>query len=312
MVCGDYPEVNVDALATVDLRHSLRRWQDRSAATRSNVISIFHSFFSWAEAEDLVEVDPSRKIRRPPKRKPDVYRPSLDELRRVRESAVGHERPAVLLMEGVGLRRSEVLGCRWEDLDLFRGRVRVQRKGRHWHWLPIDPDVLGELRRSFRELQPEPDDHVLAVEVEVEVEVWINEHQRERRRKNPKTAASEQALWRLTRRICKPCGVRPLSPHQLRHGFANRFIRESGRDFIALQRLMGHSRPDTTQAYTDDLELDDLADVLAQVAEDRHAQASPELATEQDEAPEGLESLLWRRRESNPRPRTHRTKHLRA
>jgi len=32
---------------------------------------------------------------------------------------------------------------------------------------------------------------------------------------------------------------------------------------------MDHSRPDTTQAYTDDLELDDLADVLSQVAEDR-------------------------------------------
>jgi site-specific recombinase XerD len=55
----DYPEVSVDALTTADLRHSLRRWQDRSAATRSNVISVFHSFFAWAEAEDLVEVDAS-------------------------------------------------------------------------------------------------------------------------------------------------------------------------------------------------------------------------------------------------------------
>ena len=51
--------------------------------------------------------------------------------------------------------------------------------------------------------------------------------------------------------------------HQLRHGFANRFLRESGRDFVALQALMGHSRPDTTQAYTDDVELDELADALA-------------------------------------------------
>jgi hypothetical protein len=55
---------------------------------------------------------------------------------------------------------------------------------------------------------------------------------------------------------------------------------------------MGHSRPDTTQAYTDDLELDDLADVLDQVAEQRHAQASSELETERAEAPEGLESLF--------------------
>jgi Site-specific recombinase XerD len=45
--------------------------------------------------------------------------------------------------------------------------------------------------------------------------------------------------------------IRSLSPHQLRHGFANRFLRGSARDFVALQALMGHSRPDTTQQYTD-------------------------------------------------------------
>lgn len=56
----DYPEVAVDALTTADLRHCLRRWQDSSASTRSNVISVFHSFFGWADAEDLVDVDPSQ------------------------------------------------------------------------------------------------------------------------------------------------------------------------------------------------------------------------------------------------------------
>jgi hypothetical protein len=95
--------------------------------------------------------------------------------------------------------------------------------------------------------------------------------------------------------------VRLLSPHQLRHGFANRFIRESHRDFVALQRLMGHSRPDTTQAYTDDLDLDDLADALASAAESRHAQASSQQETERDGAPKGPEAQEWRRRESNPR-----------
>lgn len=77
-----------------------------------------------------------------------------------------------------------------KTLDLMRGRVRVRRKGHHWHWLPIDPDVLGELRASFDELRPEAADHVFTVEVEV----WVNERQRIRRRKDPKTPASEQAL----------------------------------------------------------------------------------------------------------------------
>ena len=58
---------------------------------------------------------------------------------------------------------------------------------------------------------------------------------------------------RMVWRVCKRAGVRTLSPHQLRHGFANRFLRESGRDVVALQALMGHSASDTTQQYTDEV-----------------------------------------------------------
>jgi integrase len=291
------PCAQLNSLTTEDLRRFLvKGWRDRSASTRSNVISVLHSFFSWAEAEDIIDVDPSRKIRRPPKRKPDVYRPSLDELERVRAAAIASERPAILLMEGAGLRRSEVVGCRWADIDLIRGRVRIHRKGRHWHWLPIDPDVLVELRVSFAELQPELDDYVFVAEVEH----WISAFERERRRTDPKTPSSDQALMRMVWRVCARAGVRRLSPHQLRHGFANRFLRESGRDFVALQALMGHSRPDTTQQYTDEVELDELAAALERAASNRHAQASPDLTTPEPELTGELEKLRWRRRESNP------------
>jgi integrase/recombinase XerC len=293
----DYPEANLSSLTTGDLRRFLARWGDSSAATRSNVISVLHSFFSWAEAEDIIEADPSRKIRRPPKRKPDVYRPSLDELVRVRAAALPHERPAILLMEGAGLRRSEVVGCRWADLDLVRGRARVHRKGQHWHWLPLDPHVVAELARSFQILQPELDDYVFAVEVEQ----WVSAYERRRRLKDPKRPASGQALMRMVWRVCKRAGVRRLTPHQLRHGFANRFLRESGRDFVALQALMGHSRPDTTQQYHDDVELDELAKALERAASTRDAQASPDLTTLETEITAAREELEWRRRESNPR-----------
>jgi len=71
---------------------------------------------------------------------------------------------------------------------------------------------------------------------------------------------------RMVWRVCKRAGVRRLSPHQLRHGFANRFLQESGRDVVAPQALMGHSRPDTTQQYTDEVALDELADALERAA----------------------------------------------
>ena len=178
-------------------------------------------------------------------------------------------------MEGAGLRRAEVVGCRWADLDLVRGRLRVFRKGQNWHWLPLAPDVAEELRASFRELEPELDDYVFTVEVEQ----WVSQYERVRRAKDPKAPASEQALWRMVRRVCKRAGVRELTPHQLRHGFANRFLRESGRDVAALRPLLGHSRIDTTQLYTDEIELDELAGARSALVATRYAQASPELAT---------------------------------
>jgi hypothetical protein len=113
-------------------------------------------------------------------------------------------------------------------------------------------------------------------------------------------------------RVCKRAGGRSLSPHQLRHGFANCFLRESGRDVVALQALMGHRHPDTTQRYTDEVRLDELREALAQAFERRNAQASPDLTTLEEEVSDELETLRWRRRESNPRPRPLRAERLQA
>ena len=146
----------------------------------------------------------------------------------------------------------------------------------------------------------------------VEVEQWVSQDRRVRRRKDPKRPASGQALWRMVKRVCARAGIRELSPHPLRHGFANRFLRESGKDLVTLQALLGHSRPDTTQGYTDELDLREMAEALDRAAEARHAQASPDQATLETEDGKGLETLEWRRRESNPRPRTHRSEPLQA
>jgi len=52
----EFPEAPLQSLRTADLRNFLsRRWGAKSASTRSNVISVLHSFFAWAEAEDLVD-----------------------------------------------------------------------------------------------------------------------------------------------------------------------------------------------------------------------------------------------------------------
>ncbi len=67
----EYPEASLGALTTGDLRAFLNRWAEQEASsTRSNVVSVLHSFFDWALVEDVIDIDPSAKIRRPTKRNP--------------------------------------------------------------------------------------------------------------------------------------------------------------------------------------------------------------------------------------------------
>jgi integrase-like protein len=174
----------------------------------------------------------------------------------------------------------------------------VRRKGGHWQLVPLDPDVADQLRTTWMTLQPDAEDHVFTVEVEQ----WVSQYERRRRRKDPRQPASDQALMRMVWRVCRRAGIKDLSPHQLRHGFANRFLRESGRDLKALQAILGHSRSDTTEGYVDDIDLDELAEALGRAAATRHAQASPELTTLEMNLAKDLRELEWRRRESNPRP----------
>jgi integrase len=101
-------------------------------------------------------------------------------------------------MEGAGLRRSEVIGCRWTDIDLVRERVRVRRKGGHWQLVPLDPDVADDLRTAWMSLEPDGEDHVFTVEVEQ----FVSQDERRRRRKDPKEPASDQALMRMVWRVC--------------------------------------------------------------------------------------------------------------
>lgn len=158
---------------------------------------------------------------------------------------------------------------------------------------------LTSSARVIRTLQPELDDYVFAVEIER----WVSPVERVRRLKDPKAPASPQALWRMVARVCRRAGIRELHPHQLRHGFANRFLRESGRDVAALRGLLGHSRIDTTQLYTDEIEVDELARALSNAVRFRELQASSEWTT-LDEA-----TLKWPRNPVMGRTR-HCANHL--
>ena len=103
----DYPEL-ISPFTKYDLRAFFKRWEDQSAATRSNVISCFTRSSHGAVAEDLIEVDPAANLRRPKKRKAECKPPQPRPARRpTRGGPPPRSQRRSVLMEGAGLRRAE-------------------------------------------------------------------------------------------------------------------------------------------------------------------------------------------------------------
>ena len=62
-------------------------------------------------------------------------------------------------------------------------------------------------------------------------------------------------IWRLVQRYGKRAGL-DISPHDLRHTYGTRLVREEGVDLVTVATLMGHKSLDTTAIYTQPSEND--------------------------------------------------------
>ena len=264
--------------------HIARNWGKTSTGRRANVISVHHTFFEWAEEEGFIESDPARKIKRPPRRKADVYRPPTVDQDLGLAATTLYERAAWVLANDLGLRASTIVQTQWRHIDLTQARISVHVKGGHRIRLPISPIALDRLRAVYREIEPDPDDHVFTVEHH-----RFAGNNRLTYRRDPKRPASTKSLWAMVKRVCKRAGIREFGPHALRHGFASRFLRDSEHDMYALRQLMGHAQMSTTEGYTSELDLEELEEALRKASERRTSVASSGDESEGDSAT-GLEA----------------------
>jgi integrase/recombinase XerD len=154
---------------------------------------------------------------------PDTTRP--DGLR---------DRALLELLYASGLRASEALGLRIEDVNFKAGYVMVIGKGDRQRLVPAGARALDWVRRYLTTIRP-----------------------RQVRRECPALfltrsggAMSRQALWGLIRRAARRAGLRAtVSPHTLRHSFASHLL-ERGADLRSVQAMLGHVDISTTQIYT--------------------------------------------------------------
>jgi integrase len=158
--------------------------------------------------------------------------------------------PAFVLLLLYGLRRGEVLGLRWTDIDLDRGEIRVRQQiGRVSGELRIGPVKTNAGRRDLPLLPLAGD--MLAMRHDAQAadreelgQAWQDNGliftTRTGRPVEPRN------LTRSFHRICRANGIRPIKLHHLRHTTAT-LLKNLGVPARDAQLILGHSRLAVTQ-----------------------------------------------------------------
>ena len=131
-----------------------------------------------------------------------------------------------------GLRRSELLGLDWDDVDLDRRLIRVRvAKGGRQRVVPIHPGLVP-LFLEYLDTRLPLDDRALFVGVQGR-------------------RLSQGILTQTFLRYARAAGVntrKRITPHTLRHVFASELLHAA--NLRQIQELLGHKHLDSTQRYT--------------------------------------------------------------
>ncbi len=161
-------KVALDKLSPTMVRRLLAEKTDDglSAGTVRHIHGVIRNALGDAEREELVHRNVARTVRPPALRRPERRSLTVAEAKRLLKQLEGHPMEAFYITAlTVGLRRGELLGLRWSDIDLAAGvltvRQTVQRVGgrleftepktdRSRRTVPVPGQAIDVLRRHHR------------------------------------------------------------------------------------------------------------------------------------------------------------------
>ncbi len=157
------------------------------------------------------------------------------------------------LLYATGMRVSELINIRMEDLEPNLGVVRCRGKGDKERLIPVGKPALKAVESYQREGRSQ------LVKQPAADYLFLNHHGRR---------LSRVGFWKILGAYGRKAGLHaPLSPHMLRHSFATHML-ERGADLRSIQLMLGHSDISTTQIYTHVLK-----ERIRQVYQDCHPRA---------------------------------------
>jgi integrase/recombinase XerC len=206
-------------------------------------LAAVRSLYRWLAQEGIVEQNPAALVSTPklPKKLPRV--PTLEEMNSVLDgdmpeiaSFPERDRLMLELLYGCGIRNSELVGIKLDDIRLSAEAILIRGKGKKERYVPFGDSVKSALATYLPARQA-----VLSELRHHTPALVINQRGGQ---------LTTRSVGRIIKKIAVAKGLSPdVHPHTLRHAFGTHML-EEGADLRAIQEMLGHERLSTTQRYT--------------------------------------------------------------
>jgi len=218
-----------------------------SGHTINCYLRAIRAFWSWLVQEEIILSNPFAKVRvpKPPKKViPTFSESQIQALLAVIDTHTTtgfRDWVMILMLLDTGLRASELVNLRLDDVNLDDGIVKVCGKGDKERMVPIGARVQRAIWKYLQRCRPQPASPLCG-------NLFLT------RNGEPMTVNRIETVIENYGRKAGIEGVR-CSPHTFRHTFAISYLRNGG-DVFSLQRILGHSSLDVVRIYVDLAEAD--------------------------------------------------------
>ena len=198
-------------------------------------VASLRGFFKWASSVGVLEKNPASTLEQPkvPQRLPKVV--TIKEIEEMLHNNLTPLQHVIMeLLYSCGLRVSELVNLKINDIDLSSKYVRCFGKGSKERIIPIGETA----KQTVKKYLPARDLLIKKYNLNTK-RLLILDNGRLITRQDVYTFIHAQGKL-----IHKN-----ISPHTLRHSFATHLL-ENGADLRIVQELLGHSDVSTTQLYT--------------------------------------------------------------
>jgi integrase/recombinase XerD len=215
--------------------------ENKSESSISRILSTLRSFYKFLVMEKSCQKNPWIQVSSPKKPKKMLEVLKVEEVERFLESIPCstaleiRDKAMFEILYSCGLRVSEIINLRMQNVDLDEELLRFVGKGDKERITPIGGKGLLFLRKYFKNSRNE-------IKKEYRSDyVFLN------RSGNKMT---RQGFWKVLKKYARRINLnKNLYPHIFRHSFATHML-QRGADLRTVQELLGHSSISTTEIYT--------------------------------------------------------------